>query len=174
MTSLRELNLVIALTTPARLCIIKYMNPEYLPPMPQQPYSPPNGAVNGDARFGQMPNQSQAPSGVEQEGPWQKSIRRSKQTRAATKQVIHTRKDLEQYLANQGIKLLTSATEFQESGNFLTSSYVVFTGFENYRERLVDFLVRYPQLRPIVEAISVSIQPISRDLHIKNLPHQRI
>jgi len=141
------------------------MNLNNVPAMPQQSYAPPNG-VSGLSQS-QMPNQSQAPSSQEQEGSWQKSVRRSKQTRAITKQIINSRKDLENYLANKNIQLLTSATEFQQTGNFIMSSYVVFLDFDNYKESLFTFLQRYPQLQTAVEAIAQYLYPTSKDLNVK-------
>jgi len=141
------------------------MNPEFIPQMPQQ-FTPPQGTTNGLDQ-GQMPQQSNAPSsGLEREGTWQKSVRRSKQTRATTKKVIHSRKDLEEFLAHQGIGLLTSAIEFQHSGNFVTASYVVYRNFDNMREPLMDFLQRYPQLKPVVEAIARDVHTLQSDLQI--------
>lgn len=97
-------------------------------------------------------------SSVEKEGSFTRSLSRSKSVKHATKFVIHTRKDLQEFLAKQNIKLITSALEYQQTQDFIQSSYVVFEKYKDHQESLKEFLERYPQLKETVEQINQKLK----------------
>lgn len=103
-----------------------------------------------------LSNQSKA--GAEKEGSFNQSVARSKTVKQAAGFIIHTRQQLVDFLAKQNIKLLTSALEYQQTGDFVTSSYVVFSKFKNHQETLVEFLARYPQIVASVNQINEQLK----------------
>lgn len=129
-------------------------------PAPFQPPSP-------QPRNMEVPNQQfEAPTGIEGKGELSRSVVRSYTIRKATNTIITTRDELAAYLLQYNIKLLTSSVEFQQSGDFLTSSYVLFEYQGNITESLEAFLKRYPSLVETVEKIRQTLRPIQSIMQV--------
>jgi hypothetical protein len=62
--------------------------------------------------------------------------------------------------------LYTSAVEFQHSGDFIMSSYIVYTNYNNYQEPLATFLQRYPQFQQAVIAIRDRLRPAQQNMQV--------
>lgn len=95
-----------------------------------------------------------------------RSVSNSHHIRAAATTIINTREDLANVLKNQHIELLTKATVFSRTGDFIESSYVVYTKFKNHREPLSAFLERYPQIKPFAQKINEDLRPHKNSLKI--------
>ena len=65
-------------------------------------------------------------SGFSEQQKIQRSVTKSKKNAGVLKAVRLTRQQLEQWLAQFGLKLLTSSVELQMTHNFLNSSYVIY------------------------------------------------
>jgi hypothetical protein len=66
--------------------------------------------------------------------------------------------------------LLTSAVEFQQSGDFIHSSYVVYLNHGRFKESLGEFLSRYPQMSQQVEAINEQLKPVQTKMQVLTKP----
>jgi len=120
----------------------QFTPPQFIPPQPSSSVG--NGA--------EIPNITNAPGSVETRGEVAKSVAKSQVIRTQTKLIINSREDLAKYLAQNGLDLVTSWVEFEESKDFIQSSYVVYPQYENAIEKLTDFLKRYPQLQaPVMQ-----------------------
>jgi hypothetical protein len=84
---------------------------------------------------------------------FQQSTNKARQVRAAVQQVLTSRDELAKYLAQYGMKLLTSAVEYERSKDFVVSSYILYEQYDNYLEPLVQFLQRYPDYQASVDYI---------------------
>jgi hypothetical protein len=82
--------------------------------------------------------------------------------RSYSSNIINSRKDLENYLMKQGIKLVTSFSDFVKTNSFLDSSYVVYVFHENSMEKLSEFVNRNPQFLDIVIKIELELQDKSK------------
>jgi hypothetical protein len=140
------------------------MNPNefYTPPNLEMPSSNPTTPDS----FGQLPTQSNIASGLEKEGTFTRSIQKSRVFKQAAKVVINTRQQLVDYLKQSKLDLLTSSVEFARTGDFITSSYVVYTEYNGYKENLSDFVERFPALRQSVEALREKLRPVQSALNI--------
>ncbi len=141
--------------------------------MPQMPVNMPQGGLQS-GEF--VPNQvSNVPGSAESQKQWQRSIARAGQIKASTTKIIQTRKQLVDFLKQYNIQLLTSAVEFQQTRDFIASSYVVYLNYNNFKEPLVAFLERYPQMRESAEAVKnnlmsqgVSLNVVTKQSTINN------
>jgi hypothetical protein len=140
------------------------MNPNefYTPPNLEMPSSNPGTPDS----FGQLPAQSNITSGLEKEGTFTRSIQRSRTFKKAANLVINTRQQLVDYLKQSKLDLLTSSVEFARTGDFITSSYVVYTEYNGYKENLGVFVERFPVLRQSVEALSAKLRPVQSSLNL--------
>lgn len=116
------------------------MNPEI------SNFAPPN-AANTDTS--QSTNNYQ---GTEKER-LARSVQAAKSVRAVLHSVITTRAELATYLAQHSMQLLTSAVEYTSSQDFVSSSYILYQNHNNFLEPLSDFLKRYPDYQPSIDAI---------------------
>ena len=132
--------------------------PQEFPNIPQQA---PNGNQNPN-----NPNINNNPGAFEAQKNWQRSLARSSTIKASAKKIIGTREDLASYLKTFGIDLLTSASEFQESRDFIRSSYVYYRDLD-YKEHIIEFLKRYPQLQTVALQIRDQLKNQSLDLEVK-------
>ena len=116
-----------------------------------------------------LPNQSNvAGNGIEKmNNTFSNSVQRSKVVKKATVSIISTRTDLVTYLRKSRLDLLTSAVIFQDTGDFIASSYVVYLDHNNTKEPLASFLARYPNLVEPVQKISDSLKSLQADLQVK-------
>jgi hypothetical protein len=137
------------------------MSDAFLPPMPQNISIP-----NGDPNFNASPNVSNVAPGGEKQSQWSRSVIRSGQIKAATSAVITTRSQFKTYLQQNGMDLFTSAVEFQQNGDFILSSYIIYKNHKNYQEPLASFLQRYPQLQPAVIAIRDKVRPAMANMKV--------
>jgi hypothetical protein len=137
----------------------KAMDGGFTPPqIPQGPVGAPN----------QAPNQINAPSGFERESQLSRSVARSGKIKQAANAVIKTRADFKAYLQSNGLDLFTSAVEFQQLGDFITSSYVIYRNHGDYQEPLSAFLARYPQLQQAVVEIRDRLRPVQQYMDVKS------
>jgi hypothetical protein len=113
------------------------------------------GAEGGADLINQLKNMV---SGQEKEKKWNDKIKKVQTARKASKIIIKTREELSQYLLKQRIKLVTSAVEFQKTGSFLQSSYVLYLDFGNASEKLNEFIKRYPTLVESVNQINKNLK----------------
>lgn len=135
------------------------MNQPFMPPqMPQMP-----NQAGGNPN---MANIANMPSAQEQIGAWQKSVARSAKIKSATGAIIKTRQDFKNFLLQNGMDLFTSAVEFQQTGDFILSSYILYKNFNDFKEPLASFLQRYPQLQQSVIQIRDSLRPVQKDMEI--------
>ena len=100
---------------------------------------PQNGSENPS-----LPNQSNAP-GQEKQAAWGRAIARSQSTKSASKTIKSARASFVAFLNQNGMNLLTSAVEFARSGDFIQSSYIIYTRHDDFRQPLVEFLQQHPQ-----------------------------
>lgn len=136
------------------------MNGGFVPPMPQMP------AQVAGSGFGSAPNQINQPASTEQQGQWAKSVARSANIRQATGTVIKTRSQFKAYLKQNGMNLVTSAVEFQATGDFIASSYVEYINYDNMSEPLGQFLSRYPQLQQAAIEIRDRLRPVQGQMQV--------
>jgi hypothetical protein len=113
-----------------------------------------------------VPNQINQPGDQERQNNWARSISRSKRIKAAAKTIIATRQDLADYLAQGGLKLLTSSIEFQQTGDFIRSSYVIYTQHNDVSEPLANFLERYDFLKEVAEKINQDLKPTQGQMQV--------
>lgn len=113
----------------------------------QQPqnFNPGPGAVPGGGNL--PPQQMNQPRSFETQKQWARSVSRSKQIKKSANNIIHTRQQFVEHLKQYGLGLVTSAVEYQQTQDFIASSYIIYENHNNYKERLGDFLARYPQLQ---------------------------
>lgn len=109
-------------------------------------FAPPN-AANTDSS--QSTNTYQ---GTEKER-LARSVQAAKSVRTTLHSVITTRAELAAYLAQHDMQLLTSAVEYTTSKDFILSSYILYQKHDNFLEPLSDFLKRYPDYQPSIDAI---------------------
>jgi hypothetical protein len=133
---------------------------------PNIPRSNPSAPSNGP----QQPNQSNvAGAGFEQSpNTFSKSVQRSKVIKKATSGIISSREDFTLYLRKSRLDLLTSAVIFQETGDFIESSYIVYLDHNNTKEPLASFLQRYPNLLEPIQKINDSLKPLQSSLQIRS------
>jgi hypothetical protein len=122
------------------------------PQMPQQGGSPNMNNYAGGSR--------------EAQGQWAKSVARSAKIKRATKSIIFSRSDFKLYLQKNGMDVFTSAVEFQKTGDFIQSSYIVYLNYNNYQEPLSQFLQRYPNLVIPVSKIKDQLKPVQQDMQV--------
>lgn len=132
--------------------------------VPQMPQSPAGFNPN---QPGQMPQTANMASGFESEGSWSKSVKRSRKTKAVTGRIKMSRKELVDYLKQNGVDLLTSATEFQKNGDFIKSSYVIYREYNDYKEPFENFLEKYPDLRATAEFVRDEVSGLQNELQVK-------
>jgi hypothetical protein len=140
------------------------MKMEFVPPQmsgPQNIPQAPGGAMNNTPNMA-----SNIPASFEKQSQWARSVGRSHQIKAATSAVIQTRGQLVDYLKQHGMDLLTSSIEFQQTGDFILSSYVVYPQHNNQKEPLGDFLQRYPFLQEGVLAIRDQLRPVQSNMQV--------
>jgi len=130
--------------------------------IPQVNLAPPPGASGDPAAA----NFNTSGPGQERTSTWTKSAARSRQTRQATKIIINTRLQFKTYLQTSGLDLWTSAVDFQQSGDFILSSYVIYPNNGNFKEPLGAFLQRYPQLQAIAISIRDQLRPVQAQMQI--------
>jgi hypothetical protein len=131
-------------------------------PQTSTPRSSPSG--NGF----NMPSLSNTVGSAEKENAVQSSVQRGKVLKKTTNAIISTRSDFVSYLRQSGLDLLTSAIEFQESGDFIKSSYVIYTQHKNQMEPLTLFITRYPQLQESILKISESLKPYQESMKVRS------
>lgn len=121
------------------------MNQEALPV-----FAPPSGESSPTT-----PNQYR--SGESRES-FQQSASKARQVRAVLTKVITSREELAHYLGQHGLKLLTSAVEFEKTRDFIGSSYIMYAQANDYLEPVSTFIERYPDYRPSFESITTSLR----------------
>jgi hypothetical protein len=140
---------------------------EFAPP---QEYFPPAGG-NADAT---SPSISNVSPGQEFQKQWARSVARSAKIKNATTTITHTRSQFVQYLRQGGLDLWTSAVEFQQTGDFIISSYVIYPKHNDFKEPLAQFLRRYPNLQPAAIAIRDAVRPAQSNMQVVNAKQERI
>jgi len=137
----------------------------FMPPqMPQMQQT--LGGNNPGGNPNSAPNVSNYAPNQEQMGRWQQSVARSAKIKKATGSIIKTRADFKNYLLQNGMDLFTSAIEFQRSGDFVMSSYILYKNYNDYKEPLAVFLQRYPQLQQPVILIRDMLKNSQQDMQI--------
>lgn len=131
--------------------------PEFVPPTP-------GGSSESFNQPSQTPNV--ASSSFERDRIV-RSFARGKKIKTATTAVIQTRAQFVDYLRSNDMDLWTSAVEFQNSGDFIMSSYVVYPSHNNLKEPLGAFLQRYPHLAQPVMAIRDALRPMQQNMQVK-------
>lgn len=86
------------------------------------------------------------------------SVAASHQVRAVAGTVLETREDLVKFLKSNGLDLRTKFKQFQETKDFITSSYVIYPNHKNHQEPLGSFIERYPQIKPFVLEINQKLK----------------
>jgi hypothetical protein len=137
------------------------MNPSSTPTASSPRNTPSGNGFN-------MPSLSNSVGSQEKENAVQSSVTRSKQLKKTTSAIISTRSEFVNYLRKSGLDLLTSAIEFQENGDFIKSSYVIYKQHKNQMEPLGKFITRYPQLQNSILTINQSLKPFQESMKIKS------
>ena len=137
------------------------MSDAFLPPMPQNISIP-----NGDPNLNNVPNSANVAPSSERQGQWSRSVARSAQIKSATTAIITTRSQFKTYLQQNGMDLFTSAVEFQQNGDFILSSYIIYKNYRGYQEPLASFLQRYPQLQEPVMSIRDQLRPAVHNMKV--------
>jgi hypothetical protein len=116
-----------------------------------------------------LPNQGNVATGFEQSpNTFSKSVQRSKVIKKTTNSIISSREDLVIYLRKSRLDLLTSAVIFQETGDFIVSSYIIYLDHNNTKEPLAMFLQRYPNLLEPIQKINSDLKPLQNSLQIRS------
>lgn len=117
-----------------------------------------------------LPSQSNlVGSGLERiNNTFSNSVQRSKVIKKATASIISTRGDFVVYLRKSRLDLLTSAVVFQDTGDFIISSYIIYLDHNNTKEPLSSFLQRYPNLIEPIQKINDSLKSLQSNLKIKS------
>lgn len=130
------------------------MEQSFAPQQPSQPsFQGPSMPSNPgqNSNFPQQNNYAPRQESRETKNEFARSLQRSAKIKKATSSIIKTRSEFKQYLLQNGMDLYTSAVEFQQNGDFIMSSYVVYTNHNSYKEPLKQFLERYPNLQqPVI------------------------
>jgi hypothetical protein len=141
---------------------IENMNEFFAPPMPQNIPQAPQGDPNSAG-----PQINNISPGQEKQSQWTRSVARSASIRRSANTIIQTRAQFKKYLKENSMDLYTSAVEFQHTGDFILSSYVIYTSYNEYKEPLMVFLQRYPQLQDPVSAIRDSLRPAQQGMQVQ-------
>jgi hypothetical protein len=130
----------------------------------------PRNTPSSPSNVSHAPNQSNVGGGSFEQSPntFSKSVQRSKVIKSATTSIISSREDFAMYLKKSRLDLLTSAVIFQETGDFITSSYVVYLDHNNTKEPLSLFLQRYPNLMEPIQKINDNLKPLQSSLQIRS------
>ena len=141
------------------------MEQSFTPQMPQQnPQIPSGGGQNSN--FPQQNNYAPRQENRETQNQFARSLQRSAKIKQATSSIIRTRSEFKQYLLQNGMDLYTSAIEFQQTGDFILSSYVVYLNHNNYKEQLMQFLQRYPSLQQAVVNIRDQLRNSQQNMEV--------
>jgi hypothetical protein len=130
-----------------------------------QNFTPPSAS---DGAGVNTPNTISNAPGQEKTTTWSRAVTRSAVTKQATTAIKLTRFQFKQFLNQNKMDLITSAVEFQKNGDFILSSYILYTDFPNIREPLPAFLKRYPQFQQSVVAIRDQLKPMQSQMNIKS------
>jgi hypothetical protein len=131
----------------------------------QPQFNPPTGNANPNMSSS-TPNVSSFAPGQETQSQWTRSVARSKTVKKATSTVITTRAEFRAYLQQSGLDLMTSAIEFQESGDFIQSSYVIYPAQNFYKEPLSAFVDRYPTVKLAAESIRDNLRTVQSQMQV--------
>ncbi len=112
------------------------------------------------------PNQVGMSPSQEREKRHRQMVSNSHSIRKASAKIITTRQEFKEYLMNQGLDLLTSAIEFQKTGDFILSSWVIYPKHQDFKEPLGEFLLRYPQLQQAAKLIREALKPFQKDIKV--------
>ena len=112
------------------------------------------------------PNQVGMSPSQEREKRQKQMVSNARSIRKATTKIISTRQEFKEYLIAQGLDLLTSAIEFQRTGDFILSSWVIYPKHNNFKESLGEFIIRYPKLQQSAKLIRDALKPFQRDIKI--------
>ena len=120
------------------------------------------GFPNAGADTGGAYNQT---SGFSEQQKIQRSVAKSKKNAGVLKAVKVSRQQLEQWLAQFGLKLLTSSVELQMTHNFINSSYVIYP--DETKISLPMFLKQTDQgIQDMVHQISQQMVGIASHLEV--------
>lgn len=114
------------------------------------------------------PNQSNYGPGQEKQAAWGRAIARSQSTKAASKTIKSARASFVAFLNQNGMNLLTSAVEFARSGDFIKSSYIIYTRHDDFRQPLEQFLQQYPQYTDGVIQIRDFLRQTQNQIQVGN------
>lgn len=95
-------------------------------PMPQLPQIPAGGNVGNLNQMGNSDYGQNNPRGFSEQQKIQRSVTRSKKNAGALKATINARLQLEQWLNQYGLKLITSSIDLQITLNFIEASKVIY------------------------------------------------
>jgi hypothetical protein len=78
--------------------------------------------------------------------------------RSYSNNIKSSRKDLEKYLLNKGIRLVTSFSDFVATNSFIESSFVIYLEHNESIEKLEEFLKRNEQFLEVCSQIELDLQ----------------
>lgn len=133
-------------------------------------FAPPQFAnipQNGNENLS-LPNQSNYGPGQEKQAAWGRAIARSQSTKSASKTIKSARASFVAFLNQNGMNLLTSAVEFARSGDFIQSSYIIYTRHDDFRQPLGEFLQQYPQYMDGVIQIRDFLRQTQNQIQVGN------
>lgn len=145
------------------------MNENFFPPnLESQPMAQSGNGNNYNLEGNQGPAQqiNYQPPSQEFQRQWSRSVARSVKIKAAATKVINTRAQFKKYLNQNGMDLYTSAVEFQQTKDFIFSSYVIYLNYNGFQEPLSSFLQRYPQLQQPVMQIRDRLRNVADDMEV--------
>lgn len=123
---------------------------------------------NNPESAGNTPNQSNYAPGQEKQAAWTRAIARSQSTKQGSKTIKSARASFVAFLNQNGMNLLTSAVEFARSGDFIKSSYIIYTRHDDFRQPLSDFLKQYPQYTDGVVQIRDFLKQTQNQIQVGN------
>jgi CTP:phosphocholine cytidylyltransferase-like protein len=125
---------------------------------PPQIESTPSVPNNSNGSFNSAPNGVNTPAASEKVREIQRSVVKSRQVRSVTTAVINSREEFVEFLRKNGMDLLTSWVDFNNTKDFILSSTVIFQNGAS--ESLADFLKRYSELAQPVMKIRDSLKGV--------------
>lgn len=100
------------------------------------------------------------------------TVRQAQNIRSTVGQVINSRAHFVSILKQWNIDVVTSAKELDETGDFISSSYIIYRAHRDYKENLSSFLQRYPDFLPQIQVIENQMQYVKGKIGLGDIkPH---
>lgn len=121
-------------------------------------FAPPASSASTENTPNIAANSPTMPAASEKVREIQRSVAKSHKVRSTTTTIINSREEFVEFLRKNGMDLLTSWVEFNNSKDFILSSTIIFPN--GATESLTDFLDRYKELAEPVSKIRDSLKSV--------------